>query len=478
MKKQFFLAGWMGWLCFSSVWGEVLLYDDFNTGIDPTVWSTPFNTANANRQTSWVEVNGDGKAQLSGRSLLATVEDFIPSEYGGITVSGTFQHLDGNSTFLSIVDYADGLNSSNSSGIAKYGLEFRYRKDTSAFTGCWRNNGNTGNGIVSLLTSSFSAGATLANLGTYMEEGVSFEFVDNGQGLASVRYTSLNDPTKQWQQVYQYDLSAIPKEHLYGKIGFQNHETARDYLDDIQMSAMRGGFTDNFDGPLFNSMNWTRRGRTQSAVVIDNQGRLTLYDRSGVATRSEFAPTLSQMGTTCALNISGDLTFGCNDDLITFLTRSDNSFNTADNLHAYNGLQFQINLAEGFTKLGIYQKGNNFDIEIQESDLNIDFENGKTYHFDIVDDGTNVSLFIYDLLDESNSGYVTATATLKTGSLYNSNFFVMYNREGERTSYIDHFSLAYIPTQVPEPATWLLLILSMAGLFYSRKKGSFRAPQR
>ncbi|MDO4583216.1 MAG: PEP-CTERM sorting domain-containing protein [Planctomycetia bacterium] len=474
MKKQILLAGWMGWMCLSAAWGEVLLYDDFNDGIDATIWSTPVNTSNNNRQTTWVEVNGDGKAQLSGRSLLATVEDYKATDYGGITVSGTFQHVSGN-TFFHLVDSTNGLYSNQYQGIAQYGMEFRFRSDTPGFTGRWLDKGSGGSPTGVFLSSSayLSSGATLQNLASYMKDaqGVSFAFVDNGKGLASLKFTSLTDPTKQWQQVYTYDLSAIPASALFGKIGFQNHEGARDNLDNIQITAMRGGFSDSLDGPLVDRMNWTLRGGETSAVVIDDQGRLTLHNRSGVATRSEYTPTLSQGEMTGTLNISGDLTFGCDEDMITFQTRSDNSLPELS-AHSQNGLQFQINIADGWNNLSIYQRVNDGirNLTVLESDTEIDFVSGNTYHFEIMDDGEIASILIYDILDESNSAYYKVEAPMN--EFYTKNFFVMYNREGERTSYIDNFSLSYTmpPATVPEPGTWCLLLLGMAGLFYHKKR--------
>lgn len=63
---------------------EVLLYDTFDEGIDTSVWSTPVNAYSSNSKTQWVS----GAAQLQKRSILATVKDFDPAEYGGLSITG------------------------------------------------------------------------------------------------------------------------------------------------------------------------------------------------------------------------------------------------------------------------------------------------------------------------------------------------------------------------------------------------------
>jgi len=192
--------------------------------------------------------------------------------------------------------------------------------------------------------------------------------------------------------------------------------------------------TDDFQGDKLDRSRWrviTEGIRSSNAKILVEEGHVELSNRAHLVTREQYDP--AQLG---GLRLRGRWTFESENDTMQILTRSDGVPNPATNGDTQNGVEFIANTEQGGV-MGIYGRG---EAELPFAIALVPIQVGDTFDFEIVDDGTNVSLTLTEVGGEG------ATATVSTVCHVDraTDFVVFHNREQGRKSrraLLEHVSL-------------------------------------
>jgi hypothetical protein len=191
---------------------------------------------------------------------------------------------------------------------------------------------------------------------------------------------------------------------------------------------------DDFSGDKLDRGRWrviTQGIRSSDAKIRVDDGRVELSNRAHLVTRDQYDPT--RLG---GLRVRGRWTFASDKDTMQILTRSDGVPNAAANGDTQNGVEFIANTEQGGV-MGIYGRG---EAELPFAIALVPIQVGDTFDFEIVDDGTNVSLTLTEV------GGAGATATVSTVCHVDraTDFVVFHNREQGRKSrraLLEHVSI-------------------------------------
>ena len=179
----------------------------------------------------------------------------------------------------------------------------------------------------------------------------------------------------------------------------------------------------------------------------EEDGGLTVESRGYLFTRSEYDPEL-----TGGLQITGELTFGGGNDVISIVTRSD----------AVPGITFgevtsgiRFNFSDNGDTVEIDARNGDHVIENEVVEGEINFQPNVVYTFTVIDDGEG-GLFaqITDRDTPENTISISADLTSDTST---TNHVVIYNREGARASTIEEITISPLVAPVtPEVASIVL----------------------
>lgn len=204
---------------------------------------------------------------------------------------------------------------------------------------------------------------------------------------------------------------------------------------------------DRFNQPPLNRAKWrvfTEIPVWGHARVFIEGGRLVFENRGYLVTADEFPPRRQR-----GLRITGEWTYGyVGDDFLQLLTRSDGR---PDPDNAYSetreGIEFYAAQLWGDANImGIVGRGGAAGTITELSTPgSLVLASGRTYRFDIRDDGRHLRFTMTDKLNPSQTRTITAVSTYRGAS----NHVTIHNREFSpgfnRISYLDNIRIGRPP---------------------------------